>query len=81
MNSIIYDEIESALSQESPIEALRQLAIDLNGNGIEKVEILKNFYAYDMTLKSKGMDEASDYLEEVIDMMTGYYIGRNLDLK
>jgi len=43
MRSNISEQIENALSQEMPIENLRQLAIKLNVNGIEKNEILTAF--------------------------------------
>lgn len=81
MNPPIHDAIETALAQAAPIEALRQLAIDLNNDGIGKAEILDAFQTFDLALKDQDMDQASDYLEEVIDMLTGHYLGRNLDLK
>ena len=81
MRLTIAQQIEEALSQESPIESIRKLAIKLNNDGVEKEEILREFYAFDNILKNTERDRDVDFLEEVIDMMTGCYMGRNLYLK
>lgn len=73
-------QIEQALSQICPIEALRNLVLDLNKNGIKKEDILSEFYQFDEYLRKEERDNDVDILEDVIDMMTGYYTGRNLDL-
>ncbi|MCY1240424.1 hypothetical protein D3C86_1723240 [compost metagenome] len=76
MNRAIFREIEKALPQDFSVEALRQLAIDLRENGVSKAEILENFREFDLALKNNERNEASDYVEEVMDMMAGYYVGR-----
>ncbi|VWD18359.1 hypothetical protein BLA39750_03730 [Burkholderia lata] len=81
MKPAIKDRIEVALSQSSPEESLRQLVINLNDAGVGKLEILREFNEVDKMLRSVGRDEGADILEDVIDMMTGYYVGKNLDLK
>jgi hypothetical protein len=81
MESIISDRIEKAFLNELPVESLRQLAIDLNEEGIGKDTILKEFHEFDTFLITEGRDNEVDILEDVIDMMTGYYVGRNLELK
>lgn len=81
MKPSIKDKIEVALSQSSPEESLRQLVIDLNDAGVGKLDILKEFNEVDQILRSVDRDEDADILEDVIDMMTGYYVGKNLDLK
>ncbi|MBY4727243.1 MULTISPECIES: hypothetical protein [Burkholderia] len=81
MKPAIKDKIEVALSQSSPEESLRQLVIDLNDAGVGKLDILKEFNEVDQILRSVDRDEDADILEDVIDMMTGYYVGKNLDLK
>ncbi|VWB09741.1 hypothetical protein BLA6993_00279 [Burkholderia lata] len=81
MKPAIKDRIEVALSQSSPEESLRQLVINLNDAGVGKLKILREFNEVDQMLRSVGRDEDADILEDVIDMMTGYYVGKNLDLK
>lgn len=77
----IKQNIEKAMCEALPIDSLRELAIKLNKSGVEKNKILSEFYAYCNKLKSAERDAEVDFLEDVIDMMTGYYVGRNLDLK
>ena len=81
MESIIAKRIKKAFLTEFPSESLRQLVIDLNKDGISKESILKEFYEFDAFLIEERRDSEVDILEDVIDMMTGYYVGRNLDLK
>jgi hypothetical protein len=77
----IAEQIENALSQKIPIENLRQLAIKLNANGIEKNEILTAFFERDNFLKRENRDQYAAFLEDVIDMIVGHYEGRNLNFK
>jgi hypothetical protein len=81
MESIISERIKKAFLTEFPVESLRQLAIDLNKEGISKEIILKEFYEFDAFLIEEERDSKVDILEDVIDMMTGYFVGMNLDLK
>lgn len=81
MESIIAERIKKAFLTEFPVESLRQLAIDLNKEGISKEIILKEFYEFDAFLIEEERDSKVDILEDVIDMMTGYFVGMNLDLK
>ncbi|MFC0397421.1 hypothetical protein [Paraburkholderia rhizosphaerae] len=81
MKLAIKDRIEMVLSQSFPEESLRQLVINLNNAGVGKSEILKEFNELDQMLRNAGRDEDADIVEDVMDMMTGYYVGRNLDLK
>ncbi|MDR0481173.1 MAG: hypothetical protein LBG66_04735 [Gallionellaceae bacterium] len=81
MSLSIYQKIEDALSKENPVEALTLLVIELNNQGVSKEKIVEAFYFVDNELKNINENSKVDLLEEVIDMMTGYYVGRNLDLK
>lgn len=81
MESIIAERIKKAFLTEFPVESLRQLAIDLNKEGISKESILKEFYEFDAFLIEERRDSEVDTLEDIIDMMTGCYVGMNLDLK
>ena len=76
----IEQQLETALQQQAPVEALRELVIFLNQSGLKKESLLKNFYAFDDFLRAANRNRDADYLEDVLDMMTGYYVGRNLDL-
>ena len=77
----IEQKIEEALSKEDPIESMKTLAIKLNNEGINKEEIVQAFHAVDNMLKNANKDREIDLLEDVIDMITGYYVGENLNLK
>jgi len=77
----IEQKIVNALSKNNPIESLRTLVIQLNKDGISKNEIVKIFYSVDNMLRTEGKTDDSDLLEDVIDMMTGYYVGKNIELK
>jgi hypothetical protein len=81
MKSFIAERIEKIFSDERPIESLRQLAIDLNVEGISKESILREYYEFDAFLIKEERDHDVDIMEDVIDMITGYYVGQNLDLK
>lgn len=75
----IFNELEIALLQDEPIESIRSVVTNLYASGMEKSEILKEFYRFDEILKKLNRNVDSDYLEDVIDMITGYYVGRNFD--
>lgn len=79
---VISDEaIQTALDDEKPTESLRQLVIDWNNAGVTKDDILEKFQAFDKILIEQQRDQEVDLLEDVIDMMTGWYVGMNLELK
>ena len=75
----LFSQLESALQEDEPIEAIRELAIKLHASGTSKQEILKEFNAFDEMLKNANRNQDSDYLEDVLDMMSESYVGRNLD--
>ena len=77
----LFEQIERCLSQDTPVESLRQFVIDVNNNGISKEEILKELNEFDDLLINSGRLRERDNLEDVLDMMTGSYGGYNLDLK
>ncbi len=77
----ISEQIENALSQEMPIENLRQLAIKLNANGIENKWNSHGFFEHDNLLKRENRNQDADFLEDVIDMIVGHHEGRNLNFK
>jgi hypothetical protein len=74
-----FDQIEKCLLQEFPVESLRNLVIYLNNNGISKEELLKEFYEFDQVLIESGRAHEQDCLEDVLDMMTGFYGGYNIN--
>jgi hypothetical protein len=76
----IRQQLEETLCRENPIESMRMLAIQLNKSGINKEDILKEFVLFDDFLKKSNRCRDANFLEDVIDMLTGYYVGRNLEL-
>ncbi|RBL85314.1 hypothetical protein DDE05_17965 [Streptomyces cavourensis] len=80
MNYLIIQKIRMSLSSDAPIDALRELAVSLNRAGIGKSEIIDCYRGFSLALRNSGMDEMSDQVDDVLDMMTGYYVGKNVDL-
>ena len=74
-------EIERALKTTDPIEALRQFVLDLNQKGYDKGGIYDILYTYSLKLAEEEREVDSEILEDVMDMVTGWFVGRNLDLR
>jgi hypothetical protein len=82
-----YEEIEkeiklalSKLEYASKVEALRNLAISWSKNGMKKVEILRIFSEYHKVAQEQSKEEEGNALGDVLDMLTGYYTGQNLEI-
>lgn len=80
-NQSIQIAIEAALRHKMPIDTLRQLALELNNKGMKKEEIYQEFLNYLLLLEESDKQQDIHILGDVMDMMTGWYIGRELDLK
>ncbi|AZC32364.1 hypothetical protein C4K38_4413 [Pseudomonas chlororaphis subsp. piscium] len=57
------------------------MIVSFNNDGVSKEEILQMLHAVDGKLRGQSRDSEADILEDMIDMVSGYYVGRNLDLK
>lgn len=73
--------LENALAEKNSIDSLRQVVIELNQSGLNKEEIYQEFLAYHTFLEAQHRNQEVDILGEVMDMMTGWYVGQELDLK
>lgn len=74
-------ELEAALSAADPETALRQLALRLaRDQGLKKQEVYGVFHAFSLKLAHAGRDEEAARVQDVMDMITGWYVGQNLDL-
>ncbi len=80
-NSMYKTEIEKALKSKQPIDELRILSLKLNKEGYNSQEIYNILYEYDLELIKEGRQDDSYVLEDVMDMVTGYYSGYNLNLE
>lgn len=69
------------LHSSNPIEDLKNLALDLNRNGASKKEIYKDFYQTFLIYQSEGKETEANMLGDLLDMVSGWYNGFNLDLK
>lgn len=69
-----------ALKTKDPIEALRRFVLVLNHNGLDKEAIYNILYSYSIELAQAERNSDSEILEDVMDMVTGWYVGRNLEL-
>lgn len=73
--------IEEALKATNPIDALRLWILELNSIGSQKQEIYNILYDYSLQLMKDNRENEAELLEDVMDMITGWYVGKNLDLK
>lgn len=73
-------EIEKAIQSDNPIESLRCFVILLNQKGLSKDEIYNILYQYFLYCQEYGKEKEEDILGDILDMITGWYSGRNLEL-
>lgn len=74
-------EIEKAINSNNPIESLKEFVLLLNGKGLSKNEIYNELYLYFLYCKEHNKEEEENILGDVLDMITGWYLGKNLDLQ
>lgn len=79
-NAKFTSQIETYLKSTDPTEALRNYVLELNKSGISKEELYKIFHLHSIKLYDVGRKDDSALLEDIMDMMTGWYSGKNLDL-
>lgn len=74
--------MDKALQSPDPRESLREMVETLNANGVSKDELVWQFNVFLGEMAEKAHRENDVIiLEDVLDMMTGWYVGQNLDLK
>lgn len=73
-------ELNDALNTKYPVKSLRDFAIVLNDKGLNQQEIYNVFYAYYLKLEEENEYEYVDILGDVMDMISGWYVGKNLNL-
>ena len=71
-------DINEALSTEFPIEQLTLIANKLYKKGFSNQDIYTLFLKYDMTLEDNN--DKKNTLEDFMDMITNWYVGKNIDL-
>lgn len=74
--------MDKALRSPDPRESLREMVETLNACGVSKDELVWQFNVF-LGEIAENADRENDViiLEDVLDMMTGWYVGQNLDLK
>ncbi len=75
------ERITKALASVKGIDALIDLAVDLNNEGFSKQSIYDVFHTYSLKLTENNEAEKATLLEDVLDMITGWYVGKNIKLK
>ena len=75
------DLISKALKSKNPTLRLRMIVKALNAKGIPKEEIIQNFYQYMNSLSEQDNEKEIAILGDILDMMTDWYVGQNLDIK
>ena len=70
--------IETILITENAIEQLQSVALSLKKKGLSVQEIYNEFLKIHTNMND--LDEAKDLLGDFMDMITGYYVGKNIDL-
>ena len=74
------DRIEQALASPAPIDALRGLVSEFSAQGMRRSEIYRTLFEVYKDLQDSCRQADGDTLGDVMDMITGNYVGRNLDL-
>lgn len=72
------EQIKLALKQENPIEQLRLIAITLRKEGLSVKDIYNELLIIHSSLDDT--EEEKDILGDFMDMITGYYVGKNIDI-
>ena len=74
------EKIKRLLFEQDAVEKLRNFALQLYAKGFSEKEIYQIYLESDIELQNDGTDEhLIETLEEVMDMMVGWYPCRNID--
>ena len=74
------EKIKRLLFGQDAVEKLRNIALQLYAEGFSEKEIYQIYLESDVELQNDGTDEhLIETLEEVMDMMVGWYPCRNID--
>ena len=74
------EKIKRLLFEQDAVEKLRNFALQLYAEGFSEKEIYQIYLESDVELQNDGTDEhLIETLEEVMDMMVGWYPCRNID--
>jgi len=75
------DWLTEIFEQADPLEGLRTLAIRLNEQGYEKEYIYNYFLRMHAIFEERQNTREADLLFDMMDMITGWYSGKNFHLK
>ena len=87
LNYLFYQDIqkrniEDLLYEPNSVEKLREYALQLYTKGFSKEEIYQIFLKSDIELQNDKTEESYiDTLEDVMDMIVGWYPSRNIDFE
>ena len=74
------EKIKQLLFELDAVEKLRNFALQLYAEGFSEKEIYQMYLESDVELQNDGTEELLiETLEEVMDMMVGWYPCRNID--
>ena len=74
------EKIKQLLFEQDVVEKLRNFALQLYAEGFSEKEIYQIYLESDVELQNDGTEEyLIETLEEVMDMMVGWYPCRNID--
>lgn len=73
------DKIKNALNNDNVIESLRNIVFEMKSNNLNKDEVYSIFYNYYLKLEEDN-NYNSEYIWDVLDMISGWYVGQNIDL-
>ena len=62
---------------QAALAALREIAMDLSQQGYGRQAIYDRVLAFDFQLQEQGRRVEQDLLEDAMDRLTGWYVGRN----
>lgn len=71
--------LKQAIYSNEPIENLTRIVMDLKEQGFEKKQIYDTFYKFYEAYSQNGLEPESDLISDILDMLTGNYVGRNFE--
>ena len=76
----VKEKIKRLLFEQDAVEKLRKFALQLYAEGFSEKEIYQMYLESDVELQNDGTEEhLIETLEDVMDMMVGWYPSRNID--
>ncbi|PHR26327.1 MAG: hypothetical protein COA38_15190 [Fluviicola sp.] len=71
--------LEEALKTKDQIESIRSYVLVLKQRGLKSQEIYDILHVISLELMEEDREEEAEIIEDVMDMVTGWYVCRNIE--